>query len=230
MDRQAAPSVGREPLVIRLVLADDQSLIRAGLRMILDAEADMEIVTEAADGEQAVAAVNAYRPDLVLMDVRMPVMDGLSATRVLRSPDAPHPVPVLVLTTFDDDDVLWGSVHAGASGFVLKDSAADDLVMAIRVTAGGGSWLDPRVTPRLLQHLRSSSNHDDAANELDRLTERESEVLRLMAQGATNIEIAETLFVSERTVKSHVGSIFTKLGARDRAAAIVLAFRAGFAT
>jgi DNA-binding NarL/FixJ family response regulator len=213
--------------VIRLVLADDQSLIRAGLRMILDAEADMEILAEVSDGAQAVAAAHAHRPDLVLMDVRMPGMDGLSATRALRAPDAVLQVPVLVLTTFDDDDVLWGSVHAGASGFVLKDSAADDLVKAIRVTAAGGSWLDPRVTPRLLYRLRSSANPDDAASELDRLTDRELEVLRLMAQGSNNTEIADALFVSERTVKSHVGSIFTKLGARDRAAAIVLAFRAG---
>jgi DNA-binding NarL/FixJ family response regulator len=213
--------------MIRIVLADDQALIRAGLRMILDAEPDLEIVTEVSDGAQAIVAVQAHRPDLVLMDVRMPGMDGLTATRALRSDDAEHQVPVLILTTFDDDDVLWGSVHAGAAGFVLKDSAADDLVQAIRVTAGGGSWLDPRVTPRLLHRLRSSANPDEAASELERLTERELEVLRLMAQGSTNIEIADTLFVSERTVKSHVGSIFTKLGARDRAAAIVLAFRAG---
>jgi DNA-binding NarL/FixJ family response regulator len=216
--------------MIRLVLADDQSLIRAGLRMILDAEVDMEIVTEVADGAQAIAAAQSFRPDLVLMDVRMPGMDGLTATRALRADHAAHQVPVLILTTFDDDEVLWGSVHAGASGFVLKDSAADDLVQAIRVTAAGGSWLDPRVTPRLLHRLRSSANPDDAAGELERLTERELEVLRLMAQGATNLEIADSLFVSERTVKSHVGSIFTKLGARDRAAAIVLAFRAGLAS
>jgi DNA-binding NarL/FixJ family response regulator len=216
--------------MIRIVLADDQALIRAGLRMILDAESDLEIVTEVSDGAQAIVAVQAHRPDLVLMDVRMPGMDGLTATRALRSDDAEHQVPVLILTTFDDDDVLWGSVHAGAAGFVLKDSGADDLVQAIRVTAGGGSWLDPRVTPRLLHRLRSSANPDDAAAELERLTERELEVLRLMAQGSTNIEIADALFVSERTVKSHVGSIFTKLGARDRAAAIVLAFRSGLAS
>jgi DNA-binding NarL/FixJ family response regulator len=213
--------------VIRLVLADDQALIRAGLRMILDAEPDMEIVTEVGDGAQAIAAVHGHRPDLVLMDVRMPGMDGLTATRALRSPEAAVQVPVLILTTFDDDDVLWGSVHAGASGFVLKDSAADDLVKAIRITAAGGSWLDPRVTPRLLHRLRSSSSPEDAATELERLTDRELEVLRLMAQGATNLEIADQLFVSERTVKSHIGSIFNKLGARDRAAAIVLAFRSG---
>ena len=214
--------------MIRLLLADDQALIRAGLRMILDAEPDFEIVTEVSDGAQAITAARAHRPDLVLMDVRMPGMDGLTATRELRADD--DPIAVLILTTFDDDDVLWGAVHAGASGFVLKDSAADDLVQAIRVTAAGGSWLDPRVTPRLLHRLRVATPTDDAMGELDRLTERELDVLRLMAQGATNNEIADQLYVSERTVKSHVGSIFVKLGARDRAAAIVLAFRAGLAS
>jgi len=210
--------------VIRIVLADDQPLIRAGLRMVLDSEHDLEIVAEVADGAQAVIAARAHRPDLVLMDVRMPGMDGLSATRELRADD--DPMSVLILTTFDDDEVLWGSVHAGASGFVLKDSSADDLIRAIRITAGGGSWLDPRVTPRLLNRLRGTAPAA-AITELDRLSERELEVLALMAQGANNIEIADQLFVSERTVKSHIGSIFTKLGARDRAAAIILAFRAG---
>jgi DNA-binding NarL/FixJ family response regulator len=210
--------------VIRLVLADDQPLIRAGLRLVLDSEADLTIVAEVSDGAQAIRAARDHRPDLVLMDVRMPGVDGLAATVELRRGD--DPTAVLILTTFDDDEVLWGSVHAGASGFVLKDSPADDLVRAIRVTAAGGSWLDPRVTPRLLHRLRDTPT-SQAVEELDRLTERELDVLRLMAQGATNNEIAESLFVSERTVKSHIGSIFTKLGARDRAAAIVLAFRAG---
>ncbi|MFN8024564.1 MAG: response regulator transcription factor [Acidimicrobiales bacterium] len=211
--------------MIRLVLADDQPLIRAGLRLVLDSETDLEIVAEASDGAQAVAAARAHRPDLVLMDVRMPGTDGLMATRELQALD--DPVNVLILTTFDDDDVLWGAVHAGAGGFVLKDSPADDLVKAIRLTAAGGSWLDPRVTPRLLMRLRDTSPADAGARELARLSDRELEVLRLMAAGATNPEIAEQLIVSERTVKSHVGAIFTKLGARDRAAAIVLAFRAG---
>jgi len=213
--------------MIRLVLADDQPLIRAGLRLVLDSEADLEIVAEASDGAQAVVAARAHRPDLVLMDVRMPGTDGLTATRQLRADE--NPLPVLILTTFDDDEVLWGAVHAGAAGFVLKDSSADDLISAIRVTAAGGSWLDPRVTPRLLSRLRENPQVPAAA-ELDRLSDRELEVLRLMACGATNNEIADQLFVSERTVKSHVGSIFTKLGARDRAAAIVLAFRAGVVT
>jgi DNA-binding NarL/FixJ family response regulator len=213
--------------VIRLVLADDQPLIRAGLRLVLDSEADLVIVAEVGDGAQAVHAARTHRPDLVLMDVRMPGVDGLTATAELRA-DA-DPLPVLILTTFDDDEVLWGSIHAGAAGFVLKDSPADDLIKAIRVTAAGGSWLDPRVTPRLLTRLRDTGA-TPATNELDRLTERELEVLRLMAAGATNTEIAEQLFVGERTVKTHVGSIFAKLGARDRAAAIVLAFRAGLAS
>ena len=210
--------------MIRLVLADDQALIRAGLRMILDAEADFEIVSEANDGAQAIVAARAHRPDLVLMDVRMPGIDGLAATSQLRGDD--DPLAVLILTTFDDDEVLWGAVNAGASGFVLKDSPADDLVAAIRVTAAGGSWLDPRVTPRLLSRLRDAAP-GPSATDLERLSERELDVLRLMAVGATNNEIAEQLFVSERTVKSHVGSIFTKLAARDRAAAIIAAFRAG---
>jgi DNA-binding NarL/FixJ family response regulator len=210
--------------MIRLVLADDQPLIRAGLRLILEAESDFEIVSEAVDGAQAVLAERNHRPDLVLMDVRMPGMDGLRATQQIRAAD--EPTAVLILTTFDDDDVLWGAVDAGASGFVLKDSSAADLIAAIRTTAAGGSWLDPRVTPRLLARLRDRGPSLPAA-ELDLLSDREREVLTLMAQGANNIEVAEQLFVSERTVKSHVGSIFTKLGARDRAAAIVVAFRAG---
>jgi DNA-binding NarL/FixJ family response regulator len=210
--------------MIRLVLADDQPLIRAGLRLILEAEADFDIVSEATDGAQALVAVRSHRPDLVLMDVRMPVLDGLTATRELRAD--PDPCSVLILTTFDDDDVLWGAIHAGASGFVLKDSSASDLISAIRTTAAGGSWLDPRVTPRLLTRLRDSPPAEPVM-ELDRLSEREMQVLTLMAQGANNTEVAEQLYVSERTVKSHVGSIFTKLGTRDRAAAIVLAFRSG---
>jgi DNA-binding NarL/FixJ family response regulator len=210
--------------MIRLVLADDQALVRQGLTLILGGEDDLEVVAECADGLEAIEAVDRRRPDLVMLDVRMPRCDGLEATKHIRQrPDAP---PVLILTTFDDDDVLWGAVEAGAAGFVLKDTPAEDLVAAIRATAKGGSWLDPRVTPRLLDALRGSGRRQ-AARELERLTERELEVLRLMATGATNPEIAARLFVGERTVKTHVGAIFTKLGVRDRAAAIVLAFDAG---
>jgi DNA-binding NarL/FixJ family response regulator len=158
------------------------------------------------------------------MDVRMPVMDGLEATRRIRALDGP---PVLVLTTFDDDDVLWGAVEAGAAGFLLKDTAADDMIRAIRTVAAGASWIDPRVTPRLLDALRASRPAVRSPSTLEPLSERELEVLTLVARGASNLEIAADLFVSERTVKGHVGSIFTKLGARDRAAAIVLAYDAG---
>jgi DNA-binding NarL/FixJ family response regulator len=224
----SADGVAPLAAVIRLVIADDQMLVRAGLRLILEGEPDLVVVAEASDGEQAVLAVGAHRPDVVLMDVRMPGTDGLAATRRLRdSPPAGmgSSPPVLILTTFEDDDVLWGAVEAGAAGFVLKDTPADDLVAAIRTTAHGGSWLDPRVTPRLLHRLRDQRRPDPAV--LGQLTGREVEVLASMARGATNQEIAAELFLSERTVKSHVGSIFTKLGARDRSAAILLAFRAG---
>lgn len=209
--------------MIRLVIADDQALVRAGLRLILEAELDLEVVAEAHDGEQALVVIATHRPDVVLMDVRMPGTDGLAATRRLNA--GADPPPVLILTTFEDDDVLWGAVDAGAAGFLLKDTPADELVAAIRATAGGGSWLDPRVTPRLLGRLRAQPQPQHGA--LDALTPRELEVLTMMARGDTNPEIAERLFLSERTVKTHVGNIFTKLAARDRTAAILTAFRAG---
>lgn len=210
--------------MLRVVLADDQALVRAGLTLILGTEDDIEVVAECGDGAEAIEAARRYRPDLVLMDVRMPGTDGLEATARLR--DGPDGPPVLMLTTFDDDDVLWGAIEAGAAGFVLKDTEADELVRAVRAVASGGSWLDPRVTPRVLGALRGRGV-PAATSALSRLSERETEVLRLMASGANNAEIAGALFVSERTVKSHVGAIFTKLGVRDRAGAIVLAFESG---
>lgn len=213
---------------LRVVLVDDQPLVRAGISFILSTEPGLVVASEADNGELGVAAVAAHRPDIVLMDVRMPVLDGLAATRRIRDADGP---PVLVLTTFDDDDVLWGAVEAGAAGFLLKDTPADELIKAIRTVVAGGSWLDPRVTPRLLAVLRDARPASTPAPAgLERLSEREVEVLTLIARGASNVEIAEQLIVSERTVKGHVGSIFTKLGARDRAAAIVLAYDAGLVT
>ena len=167
-------------------------------------------------------------PDLVLMDVRMPVLDGIAATARLRAADGP---PVLVLTTFGEDEVLWGAIAAGANGFVLKDSSAEDLLAAARAVAGGGAWFDPAVAPRLLGHYRRLvAPAARAGARLKELTEREHEVLRLMARGATNAEIAGTLFVAEATVKTHVGAIFAKLDVRDRAAAIVFAYDHGVVT
>jgi DNA-binding NarL/FixJ family response regulator len=213
---------------VTVVLVDDQQLVRAGVTFILSTEPGLSVVAEAENGELGVHAVAAHRPDVVLMDVRMPVMDGLEATRRIRETDGS---PVLVLTTFDDDDVLWGAVQSGAAGFILKDAPADDLIRAVRAVAAGGSWLDPRVTPRLLNVLRTSASPTRARPaEFERLTEREVDVLELVARGSTNTEIATELYLSERTVKGHVSSIFAKLGARDRAAAIVLAYDAGFIT
>lgn len=208
---------------VRVVLVDDQQLVRAGIAFILSTEPGIDVVSEAANGELGVTAAMAHQPDVVLMDVRMPVMDGVAATARLRDLGGP---PVLVLTTFDDDEVLWGTVQSGAAGFLLKDAPAEQLIAAIRAVASGGSWLDPRVTPRLLAAVRTSPGAARRAT-LDALSDRETEVLTLIAQGASNLEIADQLFLSERTVKGHVGSIFAKLGARDRAAAIVLAYESG---
>jgi DNA-binding NarL/FixJ family response regulator len=214
--------------VIRLLLVDDQELVRAGLRLILSAEDDLDVVGEAPDGRAGVTAARALTPDVVLMDVRMPVMDGIEATRQLAA-GGDH--RVLALTTFEDDEVLWGVIEAGAAGFVLKDAPAADLVGAIRVTARGGSWLDPRVANRVLTVLRRRPGGvTSAGSPVDPLTEREREVLRLVATGANNAEIAGELYLSERTVKGHISAIFSKLGVRDRAAAIIRAYDAGIVT
>jgi DNA-binding NarL/FixJ family response regulator len=215
--------------VIRVAIVDDQAIVRAGLARILSPADGFEVVAECADGSQAVEKLPALRPDIVLMDVRMPALDGIAATEQLRSLD--DPLDVLVLTTFGEDEVLWGAIEAGAAGFVLKDSTAQDLIAAVRAVAGGGAWFDPAVAPRLLDSYRRvvAPAARDAAR-LDLLTDREHDVLRLMARGATNAEIGATLFVAEATVKTHVGSIFQKLGVRDRAAAIVFAYDHGVVT
>ena len=212
--------------MIRVALVDDQAIVRAGLARILSPTDGFEVVAECVGGHEAVERLPALRPDVILMDIRMPGLDGIAATARLRTA-VPHS-PVLVLTTFGEDEVLWGAIEAGAAGFVLKDSSAEDLISAVRAVAGGGAWFDPGVAPRLLDRYRrvvAPATRDAARLQL--LTDREHEVLRLMARGATNAEIAARLCVAEATVKSHVGSIFTKLGVRDRAAAIVFAYDHG---
>jgi DNA-binding NarL/FixJ family response regulator len=215
--------------VIRAAIVDDQAIVRAGLARILSPEDGFEVVAECADGREAVEELPPLRPDVVLMDVRMPALDGIAATEQLRALD--HPLDVLVLTTFGEDEVLWAAIEAGAAGFVLKDSSAEDLITAVRAVAGGGAWFDPAVAPRVLDRYRRvvAPGTRDAAR-LELLTDREHDVLQLMARGATNAEIADALHVAEATVKTHVGSIFGKLGVRDRASAIVFAYDHGVVT
>ena len=210
-----------------MVLVDDQELVRSGLRRILRRKDGFEIVAECADGSEVPEAVATHQPDVVVMDLRMRNIDGIEATRRLREdPDAP---PVLVLTTFDDDELLSGALRAGAAGFLLKDSPAEDLVRAVRAVGSGRSMLDPAVTARVLAAYRSSTPSGNGEVAVSELTSREVDVLRLMARGLTNNEIAGELVISEVTVKSHIGRIFTKLDLRDRAAAIIYAFDHGLA-
>jgi DNA-binding NarL/FixJ family response regulator len=216
--------MGDRRLVIRIILVDDQELIRTGLRRILGPRAGFEVVAECSDGSEVAAAVAISKPDLVIMDARMKDVGGAEATRRLRAvADAP---PVLMLTTFDDDEVLSASLRAGASGFQLKDAPGEDLIRAARVVAEGGAWLDPMVTARVLTAYRSTTMKPDPRS-ADVLSGREREVLALVGRGMTNSEIAESLHISEVTVKSHIGHIFTKLDLRDRAAAIIYAFDTG---
>jgi DNA-binding NarL/FixJ family response regulator len=212
--------------LIRVLLVDDQELVRAGLRRILHPDEGFEVVGECEDGDEVGEAVERLDPDVVVMDVRMKRVDGAEATRQLRAgDDAP---PVLVLTTFDDDEVLSAALRAGAAGFQLKDAPGEEIMRSARVVAEGGAWLDPAVTERVLATYRTAVPADDAAGaQVEQLTPRELDVLRMMGRGASNAEIAEELFVSEATVKSHIGHIFTKLDLRDRAAAIVFAFDHG---
>jgi DNA-binding NarL/FixJ family response regulator len=222
---------------VRIVLADDQALLRKGFRMILEAEDGVEIVGEAADGSDAVRLVELYRPDVVLMDVRMPVLDGIEATRAITSSDAAGTTRVLILTTFDLDEYAFSALRAGASGFLLKDVPPAELVSAIRTVARGDAVVSPRVTRRLLEEyadtlpdLAAGGSGSEGKGEhpaIAQLTEREREVLLAVADGLSNAEIAERLYVSEATVKSHVGRLLAKLGLRDRVQAVVFAFQSG---
>ena len=215
--------------MINVLLVDDQPLVRAGLRLILESDADLRVIGECDDGDEVLERIAADRPDVVVMDVRMKRVDGVRATQLVRArTDGP---PVLVLTTFGDDEVLSEALRAGASGFQLKDASGEELIRAVRSVARGAGWLDPAVTARVLATYRGAALAPIEANAvLDRLTTREKEVLQLIGRGATNAEIAERLYVGEVTVKTHVGHIFSKLGVRDRAAAIVFAFDSGLVT
>ncbi len=209
--------------MIRVLLVDDQDLVRAGLRGVLREQFGFEIAGECADGTEVLAAVADCEPDIVLMDVRMPLLDGVAATRRLRA-ERPS-MPVLALTTFDDDAALAGMLRAGAAGFVLKEIPGEELHRAVRIVAEGGAWLDPVVTSRVLAVYRTAPPAPPAPpRTLDLLTSREREVLSLIGQGHTNAEIARQLFVGEGTVKTHINHVFTKLSLRDRAAAIIFAY------
>jgi len=215
---------------ISVLLADDQPLLRRGFRMILEAEPDLTVIAEAGDGEEAVEEACRHAPDVVLMDIRMPGTDGIEATRCITAADAR--VRVLVLTTFDLDEYAFGALRAGASGFLLKDVRPAELVAAIRTVAAGDAVISPRVTRRLLEEYTrvlplSASQMQERYPQLSTLTEREREVLIAVARGLSNAEIAASLFVSEATVKSHVGRILAKLGLRDRVQVVVLAYEAG---
>jgi len=213
---------------IRVLLVDDQKLLRLGFRLVLEAEPDLTVVGEAADGIEALTAVQASSPDVVLMDVRMPRMDGIETTRRIV---AKHPtVRIIVLTTFDLDEYAFGALRAGASGFLLKDAHPEELTRAIRAAHGGDAALSPRVTRRMIEMFGTRLPREDSRpTGLDELTEREGQVFAAIARGLSNAEIADELFVSESTVKTHVGRVLSKLGARDRVHAVILAHRLGVA-
>jgi DNA-binding NarL/FixJ family response regulator len=210
---------------IRIVIADDQALVRSGFRLIVDARPDLEVVGEAEDGEQAVALVEELDPDVILLDIRMPNLDGIEATkRIVASGSSTR---ILVLTTFDLDEYVYGAIRAGASGFLLKDVRPGELVDAIRVVASGNALLGPTAVDRLLWRFSGPDDEPSREVAVGSLTDREAETLRLLANGLSNAEIAATLVVSETTVKTHVSNLLRKLGVRDRVQAVIAAYDAG---
>jgi DNA-binding NarL/FixJ family response regulator len=215
---------------VRILIADDQALVRAGFRMILDAEDDLDVVGEAADGLQAVEQARRLKPDIVLMDIRMPELDGIEATRRVVGDGADGGPRVLMLTTFDLNEYVYEALRAGASGFLLKDVPPEQLAAGIRVVAAGEALLAPSITKRLIQEFAQAAPHaPEPPKGLDELTARELEVFKLVARGLSNAEIAQELIVSETTVKTHVARVLMKLGLRDRVQAVVLAYETGIA-
>ncbi|HMK11956.1 MAG TPA: response regulator transcription factor [Acidimicrobiales bacterium] len=212
--------------MIRLVLCDDQALVRSGLRMILEAQPDMEVVGEAVDGNDAIALVHDTKPDVVLMDIRMPSLDGIEATRRITS-DPRSSTRILMLTTFNEDEYVYDAMRSGAAGFLLKSCPAEELLHAVRRTAAGDTLLAAEITRRLVDDYVARGAPTSHEAELARLTEREREVLTLIGKGSTNAEIATQLFLGEATVKTHVNRIFAKLGVRDRTQAVILAYESG---
>jgi DNA-binding NarL/FixJ family response regulator len=212
-------------VITKVLIADDQSMVRHGFRMIIETEPDMQVVAEAPDGQQALSACRRFAPDVVLMDIRMPVLDGLDAARrILAEDGGPR---VIMLTTFDLDEYVYESLCAGASGFLLKNSPPEQLVQAIRVVARGEALLDPGITRRVIERFAASSPGVQSPSEMEKLTPREREVLLLVARGLSNAEIAARLVVAPGTVKTHVASVLAKLGLRDRTQAVVLAYEHG---
>jgi DNA-binding NarL/FixJ family response regulator len=211
---------------IKVLLVDDQAMVRAGLRMILEAEPDIQVIGEAEDGTKAISSVRTLQPDVVLMDIQMPVMNGLEATRRIVH-EGERLSRVLILTTFERDDYIFEALRSGASGFILKNAPPEDLVTAVRVVAEGNSLLAPSVTRRIIAEFAQRPVRPLVKNEVEHLTEREIEVLKLIAKGHTNAEIANELVVSEATIKTHVSNLLTKLGLRDRVQAVVYAYESG---
>jgi DNA-binding NarL/FixJ family response regulator len=213
--------------VIRVLLADDQGLVRAGFRALLDAEPDVEVAAEARDGHEAVELTRSLRPDVVLMDIRMPELDGLAATREIAADRALRGVRIVILTTFEIDDYVFEALRAGASGFLVKDTEPVDLIAAVRLVAGGEALLSPSVTRRVIEEFAVRAKEPPPSGDLDELTEREREVMALVGTGLSNEEIAGRLVVSPATAKTHVSRAMVKLGARDRAQLVVLAYEYG---